>query len=228
MTLPRDASGRTLEDYPRPSVAVDTAVLTVERGKLCVLLVQPASAAQPACADDAPPAWRLPGTFLHPGETLSDAVGRSLRERAGVHGLRPEQLHVFDDPGRDDRGWVLSVAHLDVVRADRIPATPRNRLVPTADVPALPFDHRAIIHFAVAALRRRYASAPDPFEIMEPAEPDGSFTLRELRLTHEAVLGRALPPDTFRRTMQEALAETGRRSQGRRGKPATLYRRHAE
>lgn len=25
------------------------------------------------------------------------------------------QLHVFDDPGRDDRVWTLSVAHLDAV-----------------------------------------------------------------------------------------------------------------
>lgn len=220
MSLHRDASGRTLEDYPRPSVAVDTAVLTVEGDQLCVLLIR--------VADDDAMAWRLPGTFLHPGETLSDAVARSLRDKAGFTGLHPQQLHVFDDPRRDDRGWVLSVAHLDVVRAELVPATPRNRLVPVAEVPDLPFDHRVIIDFAVKALRRRYESAPDPLNLLEPTEPDGAFTLRELRHLHQAVAGRTLLPDTFRRSMRAELVETGRLSQGRRGKPAELYRRRAD
>ncbi len=221
MRLHRDATGRSLENYPRPSVAVDTAVLTVEDGELCVLLVRVAD------GDDAM-AWRLPGTFLHPGEMLSDAVARSLRDKAGFAGLRPQQLHVFDNPRRDDRGWVLSVAHLDVVRADQIPTTARTRLVPAAEVPDLPFDHRVIIDFAVEALRRRYESAPDPLELMDPTEPDGAFTLRELRQVHQAVAGRTLLPDTFRRSMRAGLVETGRLSQGRRGKPAELYRRRAD
>lgn len=215
----RDSAGLSLEDYPRPSVAVDTAVLTIERGQLCVLLVQ-APDADPATA------WRLPGTFLHPGELLSEAVVRSLRDKAGVTGLSPEQLHVFDDPARDDRGWVLSVAHLDVVRADRVPIRPRNRLVPVTEVPDLPFDHRAIVGFAVEGLRDRYRSMPDPFALVDPAEADGSFTLRELRLVHEAVAGHRLAPDSFRRAMRGLLVDTGRVSLGRRGKPAELYRRH--
>ena len=62
----------------------------------------------------------LPGTFLRVGETLADAVDRSLRKKANVRGLRPRQLHVFDDPHRDYRGWVLSVAHVDVVRPDQL------------------------------------------------------------------------------------------------------------
>src|SRR5688500_10882260 len=101
----RDSSGRTLEDYPRPSVAVDTAVLSI--GLSCgldVLLVRRDSAQRRE-------AWALPGTFLHKGERLADAVLRSLAEKAGLRGTTPRQLHVFDDPGRDDRGWVLSVAH---------------------------------------------------------------------------------------------------------------------
>lgn len=221
MTPHRDATGRTLEDYPRPSVAVDTAVLSVERAGLCVLLVRAPD------SDDAT-AWRLPGTFLHPGETLADAVARSLRDKAGIDGMHPEQLHVLDDPHRDDRGWVLSVAHLEVVRADRVPANARRRLVAVAELPDLPFGHGAIVGFAVDALRRRYESAPDPAALVETTEPDGSFTLRELRLVHEAVAGRPLPPDTFRRAMQDLLVETGRLSQGRRGKPAALVRRHPD
>lgn len=216
-----DPAGKSLEDYPRPSVAVDSALLTIVHAELCVLLVLDPDA-------DPATAWRLPGTFLHTGETLADAVARSLRDKAGVEGLRPEQLHVFDDPRRDDRGWVLSVAHFDVVRADQVPVRAGNRLVPVAEVPDLPFDHGAIIGFAVTALRDRYRSAPDPFALVDAVEPDGSFTLRELRMAHEAVAGHRLPPDSFRRTMRSLLDETGRMSIGRRGKPAELYLRHRQ
>ena len=50
------------------------------------------------CVGTAARAGPFPGTFLHEGETLADAVDRSLRDKANVRGLHPRQLHVFDDP----------------------------------------------------------------------------------------------------------------------------------
>src|SRR5690606_17936224 len=102
MAQPTDSTGKRLVDYPRPSVAVDTAVLAVVDGVLQVVTV-----------DDARDgSRRLPGTFLHEGEQLADAVRRSLAVKAGVTGLEPVQLQVFDAVNRDDRGRVLSVAHM--------------------------------------------------------------------------------------------------------------------
>lgn len=112
MTPYPDSHRKSLDDYPRPSVAVDTAVLTVAGGRLQVLLTLTNEAARSRMADR----WRLPGTFLHPKEWLADAVRRSLLDKAGVSGLAPRQLEVFDDPHRDDRGWVLSVAPLQPCR----------------------------------------------------------------------------------------------------------------
>ncbi|WP_435526266.1 NUDIX domain-containing protein [Microbacterium elymi] len=77
----RDRSGRALEDYPRPSVAVDTAVLTVWDDTVGVLLLS-----------DGDGGRRLPGTFVHPGERLADAADRALREKAGLTGIHPRQL----------------------------------------------------------------------------------------------------------------------------------------
>jgi ADP-ribose pyrophosphatase YjhB (NUDIX family) len=213
----RDSAGSTLEDYPRPSVAVDTAVLTVPAsGRLSVLLTLTSDAVA-----DGNDQWRLPGTFLHTGERLADAVLRSLREKAGVEGLRPRQLQVFDEPGRDDRGWVLSVAHLDVVAADRIRLIERTRLVPVDELPPLEFDHEEIVAAAVAELRGEYRIGPDPWRLLGEAP----FTVRDLRLLHEAIADKRFNPDTFRRTMLPGLAPTGELRTGARGKPAVLYRR---
>lgn len=211
----QDRSGKRLTDYPRPSVAVDTAVLTIGAdGELEVLQVP-----RPGTRG-----WALPGTFLREGEVLADAVNRSLADKAGVHELNPRQLHVFDALGRDDRGWVLSVAHVAVVPAarlaDRFATT---RMVPVAAPGRLVYDHREIIALAAADIRTRYAAAPDPDRLL-----GDTFTLRDLRLVHEAIAGQTLQRDTFRRAMEPQLRPTGDRVAVGRGRPAELFRRVAD
>jgi ADP-ribose pyrophosphatase YjhB (NUDIX family) len=215
----RDSYGKTLEDYPRPSVAVDTAVLTVApSGTLDVLQVRRNNA-------DRRGAWALPGTFLHRGERLSDAVLRSLDEKAGLRGETPRQLHVFDEPGRDNRGWVLSVAHVVVLPFRTIEPVleaqaGKDRLCPVAEVRGLPFDHDDIVRMAVSEIRSLYAEHPDPEGLLQ--EP---FTMRELRHLHQAVAGERLMPDAFRRLMEPQLHDTGRTTAGTVGRPAALFQR---
>jgi hypothetical protein len=69
----------SLADYPRPSVAVDVALLTVIPGEdyLSVLQVRRAEV-----SDTDPAGWGLPWTFLHEGEMLIEAVQRCLRDAA--------------------------------------------------------------------------------------------------------------------------------------------------
>ena len=224
----RDSTGATLADYPQPSVAVDTAVLTLTPRinpapdapphRLSVLLVR-----RPEGASG--PQWALPGTFLHQGERLADAVTRSLAEKAGITGGHPAQLAVFDDPGRDERGWVLSVAHLAVIQhaalADALLADPdRLRLAPVSRPGPLPYGHADIVAAAKKELRRRYADHPDPERLLGPR-----FTIRELRDVHEAIAGRALQKDTFRRAMEPHLRGTGTLSSGTVGRPSQRFRR---
>jgi ADP-ribose pyrophosphatase YjhB (NUDIX family) len=224
-----DGAGRTLADYPRPSVAVDTAVLTVgprerhEVGRpdlqLKVLLVATGDGGGGS-------GWALPGTFLHEGERLRDAVARSLHDKAGFRGrLVTTQLEVFDDPGRDPRGWVLSVGHLSVVPFERVErllgrSGDRVRLVPVSRPGPLPYDHADIVKEAKRVLRRRYAREPDPFHLL-----GGSFTMTELRHVHEAIAGTLLQRDTFRRAMEPRLGSTDQRSVGRAGRPSRIYAR---
>ncbi|MEL0625443.1 NUDIX domain-containing protein [Salinibacterium amurskyense] len=225
MEIYRDSHDRALTDYPRPSVAVDTAVLTVPPGgELSVLLVRAGTSVGTGSTGTGTgtgtgTTWRLPGTFLHEGELLADAVLRSLRTKAGVSGLSPRQLHVFDDPARDNRGWVLSVAHLDVVPWQKLTIDESlAKVVPVADAGALPYGHNDILDQAVSTLRARYALAPDPACLLEHP-----FTLRQLQHLHETVAGEPLMRDSFRRAMEPQLVATGELAAGTVGKPARLF-----
>ncbi len=169
------------QDFARPSVAVDVAVLTVVPAAtpwLGVLVHRRAGDAYHG-------RWDIPGGFVLAGETLAVAVLRVLREKSDVRGLQPTQLHVFDDPHRDERGWVMSVAHMDAVPYARLQAamTARDdvRIVPVEEVEGrirvklpgrhrtLPWDHDEIVAMAVERLRERYAQRPDPDGLVLPA-----------------------------------------------------------
>jgi 8-oxo-dGTP diphosphatase len=206
----RDASGRALADYPHPSLAVDVALLTIRDGHLLVLLHERADGSH-----------ALPGTFVRVDETLSAAALRALRDKAGVTGEEPVQLRAFDRPDRDDRGRVISVAHVDLVSAHRLgDAGP---LVPVVGrARPLAFDHDLIVESAVAWARALYAAGPDPRGLAGDV-----FTLLELQRVHEAVAATRLQKDTFRRRMIDRLVETGEVAGGAVGKPARRYR-HAD
>jgi hypothetical protein len=97
------------------------------------------------------------------------------------------------------------------------------RLMAVTKPGRLPFDHAKIVTRTVEHLRSRYIEQPDPDRLLGEG-----FTTRELRLTHEAVLGRGLQRDTFRRAMERALVATGQTATGGRGRPAEVFRRGAD
>jgi ADP-ribose pyrophosphatase YjhB (NUDIX family) len=224
----RDASGRTLADYPRPSLAVDVVLLTVRTDdegdrQLCVLLHQ-----REEGPDDGQ--WSLPGSFVREGERLVGAVQRTVADKLSLRTRAPRQLAVFDDPDRDSRGHVVSVAHVDLLPEEELLGQDGSRwtLAPVDGtrlrLPGrqrrLPFDHDLVVGAALDWARSRYERRPDPSRLLH--EP---FTLRELRRLHEAVLGRELFKDTFRRRMEPQLVLTDQKSSGVRGPRAAMYRR---
>jgi len=83
------------------------------------------------------------------------------------------------------------------------------------------FDHRRILATAIARLRAKLKYRPVIFELMAP-----EFTLTELQLTVEAISGRHLHKQNFRRLVETtALVEaTGEMSTTTGGRPAALFR----
>ena len=211
-------SDKKLPRVPRPILAVDAALLTIdtERRQLLVVEMERADTG----------GWALPGTFLGDRETLAKAVERCLKTKLGVQGVRPQQLGVFDDPYRDDRDWVISVAHVAVTRRERLESLGSGeyltRLTPVGKPGDLVWDHPKILRLAKEYVQSRYDLGVDPDRLLGPR-----FTLRELQQVHEAVAGERLDRIAFRRRMERHLVGTGiMKDTG--GRPAELFRRRSD
>jgi hypothetical protein len=82
-------------------------------------------------------------------------------------------------------------------------------------------DHRRILATGIARLRAKIKYRPVVFELMPP-----QFTLLQLQRTVEALAGRLLHKQNFRRLIeqQELVEETGAITAETRGRPAKLFR----
>lgn len=228
--LPQPAP--SLDEFPGAHVAVDVVVLTVsqEAGELPRLQMLSHRRPEGYLAGT----WMVPGRFMRPRERVAECAEICLAEKAGLHGVKTRQLIILDDPGRDPRGWTLSIGCLATVdykaALAAVAESPNDRqLVDIGErhiaLPAgqreLPFGQVQLVNAAINYLRDRYFTKPDPRRFL-----GSRFTLRELYETHCAVWGEeVVSPDTFRRTMEPLLDATGELQSGRVGKPSMLYRR---
>jgi hypothetical protein len=101
----------------------------------------------------------------------------------------------------------------------------RDTAVPRAKLPELGepmrFDHRRIVATAIARLRAKLKYRPVVFELLLD-----EFTLTELQRTVEAISGRHLHKQNFRRLVESAalVEPTGETSTATGGRPAALFR----
>jgi len=204
-------------------LTVDLAILTVRENVLQVLVIE---------RDNEPYQGQaaLPGGFLRPGEHLRQAAERELDEETGLDGtaLHLEQLAVYDDPDRDPRGRVVSVAYLAIAPDLPIPAAGSDarsaRWAPVGAVrDTLAFDHTQILDDAVERARTRLE-----FTTLAAAFCGPAFTIGDLRNVYEVVWNTPLDPRNFSRKVahtQGFIKPTGTKRNPDTGRPAALYQR---
>lgn len=173
--------------------------------------------------------WALPGGWLDVTEGLDGAASRTLAETTGLAPSYLEQLYAF---GAVDRSptRVVSIVYWALVREDETesalpPEDPENvAWFDAADLPALAFDHRDIIDYALWRLRNKVGYS----RIAHGLLPD-EFTLADLRVVYEAILGRRLDPANFRRQVENSgnLTPTDRFRTGSH-RPARLYQHNPD
>lgn len=190
-------------DYERPSVTVDLAIFTIRDGVFKVLLIERGDHPFMGC-------WALPGGFVNKSESADAAAWRELAEETGVEQFSGhlEQLRTYSEPGRDPRGWIMSVAH--VAFAPNLPDPQFGDDASDArwwavedlnldadtnpDAPSLAFDHAQILRDAVERVRSKieYTTLATEFT----PKP---FTLPDVWRVYQAVWGVPVDLGNFRR-----------------------------
>jgi len=206
-------------EHPRPALTVDCVVFGFDGDSLKLLLIE--RALEPFKGS-----WALPGGFVRVEEELEAAARRELREETGIHEVVLEQFHTFGSIRRDPRERVVSVAYVALTRLeDHRPqaSTDARQAVwfNSSDLPRLAFDHDQIIQQALEYLRRRVRLEPLGFQLL-PAK----FTLTQLQVLYESVLGRAIDTRNFRKRVLAMELVLPIKSEFQRGRqrPAQLYR----
>lgn len=220
--------------YPRPSLAVDPAVLYIVDGRLVTRLWR--RRWHPDAGK-----WALPGVFVSELETLEDAVRRGVSTKVSIDAQHIEQLFTWNRPNRDERGWVVTVAYFAIVSTSQQPDGNSGDIaeftistegsgadieaVVTDDTGArvsLAFDHEEILSAVIRRLRTDIWRTNLALHFL-----DEFFTLRALQTVYEAILGRALNKDSFRRRVTQTLEiveATGALEENVSHRPAELYR----
>jgi hypothetical protein len=147
--------------------------------------------------------------------------GRALGRRERLRLCFGEGGRAWDEEKALDRYELLYEAGLvEEARRDGREAALARRALPVLGEP-MRYDHRRILATAIARLRGKLKYRPVVFELM-PRE----FTLTELQRTVEAISGRHLHKQNFRRLVETAalVEPTGEMSTETGGRPAALFR----
>lgn len=200
------------------SVTVDVVIFTIRDRILRALLVR----------RGIPPfegQYAIPGGFIHENETLEEAALRELHEETGVRDVFLEQLYTFGDVSRDPRGRVITVAYYALIASGQLLLSAGTdaaeaRWHSMNELPELAFDHRRILEYALERLRNKLEYTTVGFQLL----PE-KFTLSELQMVYEAILGRRLDKRNFRRKIALLRILKPAHEWRRTGrKPARLYR----
>lgn len=142
-------------DFPRPAVTVDVAAFCFVDGAPRLLLVE---RGRPPHEGD----WALPGGFMGIDEELEAAARREFLEETGLEVGELAQMHTVGTIGRDPRGRTISVVFMAFLPEAKAPVAGDDaadaRWFEASALPALAFDHAAIVAMAFERARRHYGA----------------------------------------------------------------------
>ncbi|MEJ1517210.1 NUDIX hydrolase [Bacillus cereus] len=216
-------------------ISVFTIVPDEDNGKkvLKIMLIQRAELDEEGEPNIEGGKWALPGGFVQPNEDAFMAAKRELEEETGVKDIHLKHYGVYDKPGRDKRGWIISNAHYAIVPEYYLEK--RKAADDAAEVELftmeeafnleLAFDHRKIISDALEIIKRDMMQTNLAKEFL-PEE----FTVSELRNVLLAVYyHKSIDSENFFKKIKNftfitKVENKDKKTQRNSKKPANLYR----
>jgi len=201
-------------------VTVDIVIFTIRKKQLEVILIQ---RGQEPYKDK----WAIPGGFIRLSENLDEAAQRVLYEKTHVKDVYLEQLFTFGDPYRYPNARVITVSYFALIRSDDLKLEVTEGLNiqqinwhSVYNLPALAFDHKDILDYAIKRLRERLEYTPIAFQLLPK-----KFTLTQLQKTYEVILNTELDKRNFRKKMisLDILNEYEEFTKESSKRPARLY-----
>jgi ADP-ribose pyrophosphatase YjhB (NUDIX family) len=222
-----------------PSISVDCVIFGFHENQLKVLLLKFKKS----------PVWALAGGFVGLEEDVDQAAQRILEERTGLTDIFLEQFYTFGDMARNYRavdehrdvteamgGEVdkldfvdqrfITIGYYALVDYSKVQVSPSGLSDASEwmDVSALPklfLDHNRIVIKALESLRRSLDEKLVAFELL-----GDTFTMSELQLVYETILGKRLVRTNFQRKILslEILERIEKKYTGGAHKAPYLYR----
>ncbi|MGY3765443.1 NUDIX hydrolase [Vagococcus vulneris] len=230
-----------------PSVTVDIVLFCYNRDEddLKILLIK----------RDTHPfqnSWALPGGFVQQNMSTAESCIRQTYAETGVNITRNniEQLHTFSTPGRDPRGWVITISYLAFIGEEPLTAgkktsdaswfsVKRTANLLTLSNPnkaqiklnlingeslgkdSLAFDHAVIVTKAFNRVYNKMYHEPQVLRVL-----GDTFTITQARKLYAKFQGedyRNIDHSNFKKSLLPFLTEVGQKVIGV-GRPSKIYK----
>lgn len=201
----------TQEEY-LDSISVDCVIFSFHEGEIKVLLNKLLKSSN----------WMLPGGFVRVDENVDDAAYRVLNIRTGLNDVFLKQFHLFGECNRIDftdnkrfieelnmdeevAKWYLrrfvtmgyyALIEFGKVNLNTYKEVEELEWFPLSKLPNLYSDHRHIIESAISSIRVQLGYVPVGYQLL----PE-KFTMPELRMVYESIVGKELDRRNFQRKM---------------------------
>lgn len=206
--------------FEKPSVTIDLLIFTIKDNQLHILLVE---------RDQMPFQGQLalPGVFVGIEESLEEAVKRGLKQKASLTDIYFEQLYTWGDVDRDPRMRIISVSYMALVPFSQLLSSAGEQNIEQnlytvesilAGQEELAFDHRNIIAYGRERVKNKAEYSLIGFQFLEK-----KFTLPQLQLIYEILLGKQLYKANFRKKIKPYVVETEEFVSTGANRPSKLY-----
>ena len=143
--------------------------------------------------------WMLPSNLLMTSETIEECAVATIYEFIGIKNLYMKQSDIFSKIDRLPGMRILANSLICLIDYDNYSYNKNSKIESSwfdiDEVPKMIYDHGSILSAAISNLRTLLPNDYNMMKILYPKD----FTLPELQITYEHLLGRKLDRRNFRK-----------------------------